>query len=144
MHKIWLNKFNPEWDFVCNKPKLAMGSKSYGVGETVDKSLVSERRLKLLYESRKIIPVETKEVVAAKPGTVETSPTTSEPALKPEITGPLQGGWYRVMLGDEQIGKSTRDRDEAELIVMEWEENNVAARKPTPADNSPVVFGEAA
>ena len=129
-------KFSPDWDFVVSKPLLTFNGKVYNVGEPFDKKGVAARRLQLLFEFRKIKQAEgigglkptqpVKEAPSAEPKpdlTVKETIAEASPT-EPEIVGPQKGGWFKVMLGDEQIGDSTRDRDEAETIVLEWMEEN--------------------
>ena len=122
--KIWLNRFSPDWNFVVNKPLFTFNGRAYKAGEAFDKTEVPTRLLRRLYESRKLIESDTALPVAETP--VET-PLAQEtivetPQTEPEIIGPQKGGWFKVMLGDKQIGESTRDRDEAEMTVLEWME----------------------
>ncbi len=101
-------------------------------GEVLDKSLLPIHKIKRLFESRKITPdyslydrddivtpaVETpKETVI-----VEETPLTNDEnhdIVMPEIkaAGPA---WFKVWLGEEQIGKTVRTKLEAEEIVAEW------------------------
>ena len=116
-------KFSPDWDFVTSKPLLIFNGKVYNVGEPFDKKGVAARRLQLLFEFRKIKQAEG--VGSSKP-TQPKQVALASPAkqTEPEIIGPQKGGWFKVMLGDKQIGDSTRDRDEAETIALEWMEEN--------------------
>jgi hypothetical protein len=50
---IWLAKFNREADFVAQRPMLVNGAKLLP-GDLIDKTKFSTRRLRCLYEMRKI------------------------------------------------------------------------------------------
>ena len=109
MPKIWLPKFDPKREYVVNKPMLSVGDKILFAGDLFDKSLVSVRRLKQLYEFRKIAL--TKE---------ETVSRTDEPTIVK--AGPV---WRKVMLGEVQIGKSVKSDEEALEIIAAWKLENV-------------------
>ena len=109
MPKIWLPKFDPKREYVVNKPMLSVGDKILFAGDLFDKSLVSARRLKQLYEFRKIAL--TKE---------ETVSRTDKPTIVK--AGPV---WRKVMLGEVQIGKSVKSDDEALEIIAAWKLENV-------------------
>ena len=59
---IWLKVFDRERDFVAGKPMRVSG-RDFLPGDPFDKSLVSTRRLRQLYEQRKVRMVETETVV---------------------------------------------------------------------------------
>lgn len=106
MSKIWLSKFDPTRDYVVNKPMLSVGEKVLFAGDDFDKSLVSTRRLRQLYEVRKIA---VKTVVPKGPEIVKAGPV-----------------WRKVMLNGEQIGKTVKTDEEAFDIITAWKESNNA------------------
>lgn len=123
--KLWLNKFNPDWDYVCNKPLVSIAGIKFVAGDKIDKNLLTTRRLELLYDNRKVIPffgesVEV-ETPVSEPETQEiVEPQKEEDSLEPEIIGPVTGGWFKVMFNGEQIGQSTRDKAQAEETLLNW------------------------
>jgi len=108
MPKIWLPKFDPKREYIVNKPMLSVGGKILFAGDLFDKSLVSVRRLKQLYEFRKIAL--TKEEIVSR---------TDEPTIVK--AGPV---WKKVMLGTVQLGKSVKTEKEATEIIEEWSLTN--------------------
>lgn len=53
----WRYGFDRQRDFIVRLP-MTVGGKSFAAGEPFDKTLVSDRRLRLLYDSRRIMPTE--------------------------------------------------------------------------------------
>lgn len=60
---IWLTKFDPAVDYLANRVMTVSGKK-FAVGDLFDKQLVPTRRLRQLYECRKLLPA-SPEVAAA-------------------------------------------------------------------------------
>lgn len=112
MPKIWLPKFDPKREYVVNKPMLSVGDKILFAGDLFDKSLVSVRRLKQLYEFRKIALTKNEAITIIS--------TIEEPTIVK--AGPV---WRKVMLGEVQIGKSVKSDDEALEIIAAWKIENV-------------------
>ncbi|MCL4715469.1 MAG: hypothetical protein KJZ75_11210 [Hyphomonadaceae bacterium] len=48
--------FSPQYDFVAYRPGLKIDGVEYEVGQMIDKSKISERRLMQLYTMRSIVP----------------------------------------------------------------------------------------
>lgn len=107
MPKIWLPKFDETREYVVNKPLLSVAGRMFFAGDPFDKSLVSTRRLRQLYEFRKIAL--TKEEIKVVVTSIE------EPTIIK--AGPV---WRKVMLGDIQIGKTVKTDDEALEIIAAW------------------------
>jgi hypothetical protein len=64
---IWLAKFNREDDFVAQRPMLVNGV-PVRPGDLIDKTKFTTRRLRCLFEIRKIRPIE----LAELPNIIET------------------------------------------------------------------------
>lgn len=56
--KYWLQRFDPTAEFEIAKHHLTFGDKQFFLGDKFDKTLVSTRRLRQLYESRRLAMVE--------------------------------------------------------------------------------------
>lgn len=98
-------KFCPEDDFLVNRYNFSFAGKGYGYREPFDKTSVSIRKLRQLFDARLIVPVEqplTKEDVSA--------------TFEIRQAGPA---WLKVYKDGEQIGKAVRTREEAQAIVDE-------------------------
>lgn len=113
VYKVFLPRFDPEAEYVVNKGNFVIQGRAFDVGEPFDKSLVNVRRLRQLYETRKII---------VKSNEEKSLTSVEETVIMPEIVkaGPA---WKKVMLNGEQIGKTVKTEEEAQAIIDEWLEN---------------------
>jgi len=94
-------------------------------GEVLDKSLMPMYKIKRLFETRKITPEYSLYNPADISAVVERKDLTTDENNDIVIPEIVQAGpaWKRVMLGNEQIGKSVRTDEEAQAIIDEWLEN---------------------
>ncbi len=115
--KVFLPRFNPEATYTVNKSNFICSGVEFAIGDIFDKSLVNVRRLRMLYEARKIVVAEEHKVSDEKDLT-----NTNDSVIMPEIVkaGPA---WKKVVLNGEQIGKSVKTEEEAQAIIDEWLEN---------------------
>lgn len=113
-HRLWLDRFDSEQTFIVNKSNLIFNGEALEVGSVFDKSLVNVRRLRQLYENRKIVFADDNEVLTEEQNSV----------IMPEIK--TKGAWLAVYAGNEQIGKSVRTEEEAQEIIDEWLEKQTA------------------
>lgn len=97
-------RFDPTQEFVAIKNFL-YGGKSYTNGEPFDKADHPAHKLRRLFDTRKIAPVESGFVPPRR--------------VTPEIrkAGPV---WRKVFVGDEQIGKTVKSDEEAQAIVESY------------------------
>lgn len=109
-------KFCPEDDFIVCRYGFSYAGKGYGYGEPFDKTGVSIRKLRLLFDARHITPIE------KQPEPVKENLTTDEKTDKKtdkfEIkqAGPA---WVKAYKNGKQIGKAVRTREEAQAIIDE-------------------------
>ncbi len=130
--KTWLKKFDPEMEFVVSKTGfLDIDGKRVELGERLVKEDYNPRRLRQLYESRRIavdISVATLIAEAEKKAALESEPNIIVEPFDFEngriIIKEEEKGWIKVYVDSEQIGKATRDRKEAEEIALEWINEN--------------------
>ncbi len=122
MTKIWLSKFDAKNKFVALKKlqvAVAEGAVTIDIGEEVDKNMFTARRLRLLYEQRKIgvagdvltekrlppkkVKAAEKEKSPAPPVITDLGGDNKQPVvlLPPEVVKKL-GRWY-VLRGDEEV-----------------------------------------
>lgn len=115
MFNFHLRRFDNTLDFFVVKSNFSCAGKDYAVGEKFDKESIPTQRLKKLFEFRKIAPLlDLKEkVVSAK----QETPKTASVEIK-ESSGPSK--WYSVFVDGEKIGKSFRDKKDAEKLASQY------------------------
>lgn len=107
MPKIWLAKFSQTYDYLVNKNNFSCNDKTYNAGDDFDKTDVTIRRLRQLYESRKII---------VKEPNIDLTTDEQSDTIIPEIRK-VGTAWMGVFVGEKQIGKSVRTQEEAQVIL---------------------------
>lgn len=124
---FFFKRFNPKADYVVVRPFMT-GGVNYEFGMPFDKSSVPERKVKTFFEARKITFAEAiidVEVAGhCKSKTIEVAEEVkNEAKLEPKIVraGPV---WIKVMVGNEQIGKSVKSFAEAKEVAENWKKAN--------------------
>jgi hypothetical protein len=117
----FFKKFNPQAEYIVLKD-MVLGGVEIKRGDMLDKSLLPMHKIKRLFETRKITPEYS---LYENDVTDQEKDLTNAPIsgiVSPEIVkaGPR---WKKVMLGNEQIGKTVGSDEEAQAIIAEWLEN---------------------
>lgn len=111
--KVWLKRFDAALDFVVAKNTLTVNGETLSIGEPFDKTRVTARRLRLLYDSRRIAPV----VEIDNPAVIAEIVTTID--LVPKIVKG-QRGYMHVEVDGEKIGKSSRNEAKLADVVRDY------------------------
>ena len=123
----YFKRFDATQEFVALK-SMTLGGVALSGGDQIDKDSVSIEMIRKLFRARKVGFAEASKNPAHAAKIVRSfenkEPASEIAKTEPKIVGPQKGGWFKVMLGDTQIGDSTRDQEEAELVVLEWLEEN--------------------
>lgn len=120
----FFKKFDPQAEYVVLKD-MVLGGVEIKRGEYLDKGLLPIHKVKRLFDTRKITPdaslydIEKKEVKNQETNENILTNTVKHDNEMPIIVsaGPR---WRKVMLGDEQIGKTVGSDKEAQQIIDEW------------------------
>lgn len=131
---IWLPKFSADAAYVV-RGDMTIGGRLFKAGEPFDKSAVTTRRLRQMYESRKLYAVAETEDEPAPEAEIEAAGGDAADAATDEAeTPPTRSavivearGWHTVMDGEMKIGKSTRDEDEAAETKRAYEAGEIGA-----------------
>ncbi|RVC47584.1 hypothetical protein EN781_00155 [Mesorhizobium sp. M4A.F.Ca.ET.090.04.2.1] len=122
---IWLKLFDRERDFVANKVMI-LGGQDLVPGDPIDKTLVNTRRLRQMYEARKILMVEAVEAEIEHIGEEIAEGWRDLPWL-PEI----KGGPTIRQLAAKFTDSAIRNKDAAIAIIEAEIARREAALNPT-------------
>jgi len=121
----FFKRFDPNAEYVVLRD-MVLNGKELKAGEGFAKDLLPTYKVKSLWESRKIT---TKDSIYNLPVEEETDKIEEELPLEEEkrtATIEKSGAWFKVLDKDgKQIGASTRDKDEAEFIKLEYEDGDI-------------------
>lgn len=110
--RVFLRKFDPTLDYVAAKTNFSAGGKQIPVGEKIDKDSFSTRRLRQLYEWRRIAPV-----IREKDLTKAVKHDNVSSVEIKKSSGPAP--WFTVYKDGEKIGKSFRHEKEAQEFAAQ-------------------------
>lgn len=101
---IWLDRFDRDQEFEVRRPFRAAGV-DFNRGDTFDKTLVTTRTLRQLYESRRI------QVATNSPA------PPPEPPVLPLRVRHIGAGRFGVFRGDDRLTEEPMTREEAEAYA---------------------------
>ncbi|MBL4800151.1 MAG: hypothetical protein JKY50_22360 [Oleispira sp.] len=113
--KVWLKRFDPALNFVVAKSTLTVAGDKLSLGDPIDKTKLTPRQLRLMYDSRKIVPIVNENKINNPAEMVEATVIDLVPVIEKK-----KAGWLQVVVNGEKIGKATRDEEEASRIVKEY------------------------
>jgi hypothetical protein len=125
---IWLKAFDRERDFLAHKPMRVAGA-DFLPGQPFDKSLVSTRRLRQLYDSRKVVMVPKDAPAAVAP--VEIPENWRDLPWIPKVKGGESLRTVASLLTDKPL----KNKAEAFALIDAEVARREAAKQPEPPVN---------
>ena len=101
---IWLGQFDPSLTYIARKP-LKHGDTTLHAGREIPEGAFNERRMRQLYESRKIIPADPQPTKVEAPDAPQVP--APEPIVEPDAVVQYEinqrGAWADIMLNGEKV-----------------------------------------